>query len=504
MTNSTRRRAAAAVVATSATAAVLLSALGPATASSHREAPLITEDPVADGTDLYAFVPTGSDRIVLVSNWIPLQDPFGGPNYFTWGDDVLYTISIDNDGDAVEDLVYEWTFRTETPSTPGLNTLANYAVNNGPITVAGDGYSDTFRRPQTYTLTVYDVDGGDRTVLVEDGLVPPNNIGPRSTPDYQDLVDAAIYDDGTIRSFAGQRDEVFPVDLGAVFDLGGVRPINSAHLLPPNDDAPSIDATNGKNVHSVVLEVPIADVTAGDETAIGIWSDTFRRKTRVFTGNDGAQLEHKGPWVQVSRLGNPLVNELVVPLTLKDTFNASEPADDAQFAPAVLQPTLDDTLLLLYGDSGAFGCYPDSGVAEAGPGTDDEVRDDLAAIFLTGLDGAALGADWDNRVGAATASEMLRIDTAGTSGFPNGRRLEDDVVDIALQAVVGAFGACNGSGAGTPPIGDNSMAATATNRALGDGLAVNGGPGEPDLLGDFPYLPNPHSGYFVNSDEDEG
>lgn len=487
--------------------ALVVSSLVGASASSHREAPLITEDPVADNTDTYAFVAPDdpgtdgideSDYVTLIANWIPLEEPASGPNFHKFGDDVLYSIKVDNDGDAVEDLTYEWRFRTEdntTPLTPG-----DFLYNTGTITLNDDEaagpYSDDWKLPQTYTLTVVDSDGV-RTELLADAPTPPVNIGPRSTPNYQDLANASLVVDdpenpgeflpliGTafdtppnLVSFAGQRDEAFNVDLGSVFDLGGLRPLNEAHVAPlPAEEG--VDATSGYNVHTIALQVPVAEVTGDGNGVIGVWSTTSRKKTRVFSGNSGAVLQHAGPWVQVSRLGMPLVNELVVPYSLKDAFNASAPADDAQFAPAVVNPTLDNLVAALYGGSGAFSCFPDV----------DADRADIVAVFLTGLEGA-------NQLATVTPSEMLRLNTgvpptafadantggflAGDmAGFPNGRRVIDDTVDAALQVVAGAAGDC----AGESP-----------NNAVGDGVPT----GEGNDLGvneSFPYLPSPHQGY---------
>jgi hypothetical protein len=450
-------------------------------ASSHREAPMITEDPVADNTDVYAFVaPDAPDDVTFISNWIPFEEPAGGPNFHKFGNDVLYTINIDNDGDAVADIVYEYRFRTLTrnPDT--------FLYNTGPITSLDD---DTWNRPQLYTVTK--VEDGDRTVLGRDLFTTPANVGPRSTPDYEALVDEALaqgeLSDGS-RVFAGPRDEAFPVDLGSIFDLLGLRPFNEAHIIPL-DAADGVNTTDGYNVHSIAMQVPMDDVVA-DDPVIGVWSETYRNKVRVYTGNDGANLRHAGPWVQVSRLGNPLVNEVVIPLEDKDNFNASKPADDGQFLEYVQDTDLDNLVADLYGPSGAFDCFPDV----------DEPRDDLVSIFLTGIDGL-------NQPEDVTPSEQLRLNTAieptpygeqerlgvlngsfpddaDLAGFPNGRRPIDDVVDIELQAIVGAspLGAC---------------ADESPNNQLGDGVDFNADKG---YLETFPYLPTPHSGYESQTD----
>lgn len=470
------------VVALAATLSGVLAVtmLGIAGASSHREAPLIAEDPVADNTDVYAFVsPESPDTTTLISNWIPFEEPAGGPNFYAFGDDVLYTINIDNDGDAVEDITYEFQFRTldrTEPFTPG-----DFLYNTSTI----DSIDDTdWKLPQFYTVTRVDDDG--RKVLAEDVPTPPVNIGPRSTPNYAELADAAIRGlHGGGQVFAGQRDEIFAADLGSIFDLGGLRPLNPAHVIPLEEE-PGVDTLSGYNVHTIALQVPTDQLTHGDEPVIGVWSDTYRRKVRVFQGHDGARLKHKGPWVQVSRLGNPLVNEVMVPYSLKDVFNASDPSGDAQFLPAVRKPTIDNLLVSLYPQPFENGCTPDI----------DGVRKDLVTVFLKGIPGL-------NRPAHVTPSEQLRLNTAiapvsfdeaaplgvlagDNAGFPNGRRPVDDVTDIALQAI----------GGNLPPSIGGDCFQQSPGADLTDGVSVNQGEtDERPISGTFPYLPIPHQGY---------
>lgn len=495
--------------------ALVVSSLVGANASSHREAPLIATDPVADNTDIYAFVAHDdestdgideSDYVTLVGNWIPLEEPASGPNFHSFGDDVLYSFHVDVDGDAVADVTYEWVFSTEdntTPLTPG-----DFLYNTGPITLDDDPaagpYSDTWKLPQTYTLSV--VADGERTVLLENAPTPPVNIGPRSTPNYEDLANAAIVVDDpenpgeflpfigstfdtppNLVSFAGQRDEVFNLDLGAIFDLGGLRPLNSAHAVPL-DDTDGIDTTAGYNVHTIALQVPKADLDADEDGIIGVWSTTSRRKTRVFTGNSGASLEHAGPWVQVSRLGMPLVNELVVPYSLKDGFNASEPINDAaNYGAAVTEPVLDDLVFALY-DALDEDCFDSFG---GDPVAIDGARPDIVSVFLTGVPDL-------NQPDGVVASEMLRLNmdiepaasfadanTLGVlsgedlAGFPNGRRPVDDTVDAALRVVAGVLAGCG---------------ETAPNNIVTDGVDT-GAANDRGIAESFPYLPTPHSGY---------
>ncbi len=449
-----RLRGKRALVATGVGGTIVLSLLVSAGASSHREAPLITEDPVADNTDVYAFVdPNDPSMVTIISNWIPLEEPAGGPNFHKFGDDVLHEINIDNDGDAIDDIVYEFRFRTDVQNPD------TFLYNTGPITSLDD---PDWNIRQAYTVTK--VEDGQREMIGSALPTPPVNVGPRSTPNYEDLAAAAVHDigDGTT-VFAGQRDDAFFVDLGSVFDLLGLRPLNDAHVipLPPADGR---DTVSGYNTHSIAINVPIESITNGEEPVVGIYSSTYRRKIRAFARNDGSELFHGGPWIQVSRLGMPLVNEVIIPLRDKDRFNASEPADDAQFLDYVLDPEPARLIPALYP---VFDCFPEA------------PRDDLVAIFLTGIPGL-------NQPEGVVPSEMIRLNTdLASSGFPNGRTLTDDIVDVELQALAGALPgqACEG---------------VSPNNALTDGVDSDD---DGRLLGEFPFIGTPHQGY--ESDENE-
>ncbi len=237
-------------VALAASLVLVMAFLG--MASSHREAPLISADPLADNTDVYAFVsPDAPNTVTLIANWIPLEAPGGGPNFYKFGDDVLYRINIDNDGkNADDDIVYEFKFKTavQNPQT--------FLYNTGPITSLDD---ENFNVRQTYSVTRYDHQG--RTVLGTGLSTPPVNVGARSTPNYQTLATAAIHtlSDGS-RVFAGQRDDPFFVDLGSVFDLLGLRPFNAAHLIPLAP-AQGVDGLKGLNTHAIALQVPKSRLT---------------------------------------------------------------------------------------------------------------------------------------------------------------------------------------------------------------------------------------------------
>jgi len=434
----------------------------PGGASSHREAPLISEDPVADNTDVYAFVsPDDPSKLTLIANWIPFEEPAGGPNFFKFGDDVLYQIHVDNDADAVPDITYEWRFTTNV-----LNSNT-FLYNTGPITSLDD---PDFNIRQTYSVA--EIRDGARTVIASNLPTPPANIGPRSTPNYDQLASQAVTRIRGNRYFAGQRDDPFYVDLGSAFDLLGLRPFNQAHAIPlPTRNG--VDGLGGFNVHSVAIQVPISEVTAGSPI-IGVYSQTKRQQFRVLQPRGpGSPPRQSGSWVNVSRLGMPLVNEVIVPIGKKDAFNASEPTGDGAFLPLVQDPEparLIDAL------------YPVVSVPPA-------PRNDQVAIFLTGIPGL-------NQPANGRPSEMIRLNTSippsapvgqgnrlgvlggDNSGFPNGRRLEDDVVDIEIRALAGATPF-------TPAFN------VSPNNVLGDGVDVN----DRAFRTSFPYLGTPHQGY---------
>jgi hypothetical protein len=430
----------------------------PLQASSHREAPLISQDPLADNTDVYAFVsPANPDRVTLLANFIPFEAPYGGPNFFKFDDNVLYEIMVDNNGDAVEDITFQFKFRTEVRNP---NT---FLYNTGPITSLD---SPNFNVRQFYTLTR--IDGprrkGRATVLAQDVPTPPVNVGLRSTPNYDALANAAIRQlPGGMQVFAGQRDDPFFVDLN-VFDL----------LAVPPADTNNSDSLAGFNVHTIAIEVPITTLSssgsrplsASDRSAIiGVWSTASRPSV---TSRGNGQEKHSNNYVQVSRLGQPLVNEVVVPRGTKDAFNALEPTQDAAALPFVTDPEVPKLLSALFG-------------IQSPPAP----RNDLVTIFLTGIPGL-------NKRDGDVPSEMLRLNMAipptpnplalgvlagDAAGFPNGRRPIDDVVDIALRVMAGATPL-------TPTFN------TGINAQLGDGVFQN----DKALPLTFPYIASPHAG----------
>ena len=451
--------------------AVAASVMMPTHASSHREAPLISNDPQADNTDVYAFVsPDRPDSVTIVANYIPLEEPAGGPNFASFGEDVLYALHVDNNGDGEDDISYEFRFKTHVRNG---NT---FLYNTGPITSLDD---PDWNVRQTYSVTRVT---GDRDVLGEQIPTPPVNIGPRSTPAYDTLASAAITElpDG-VKVFAGQRDDPFFVDLGSVFDLAGLRPFNPLHVLPlPAADG--VDGVGGFNTHTIAIQVPTAQLVAAGPT-IGVYASASRPKLTI-RGRRGTE-KAEGPWIQVSRLANPLVNEVVIPLARKDQWNASDPESDRRFEAFYLEPEVTRLENLL---------YP---VLDDAPATG---RGDLVAILLTGVPTLNFTGPTRSDLirlntsippsGPAGAGNRLGLLAGDFAGFPNGRRLEDDVTDIELRAfacgygpivgpIIQSFGFCSGNANRSP------------NNLLGDGVDHN----EKPFLTTFPYVASPHQGY---------
>ncbi|MEU6405970.1 DUF4331 domain-containing protein [Streptomyces sp. NPDC046985] len=459
--------------------------------SSHREAPEISKDPVADSTDVYAFVsPDAPDTVTLIANYIPLQNPAAGPNFYEFGDDVLYEIHVDNDGDGRADVTYQFEFST------GLRNPDSFLYNTGPILSLD---SPNWNRHQTYTVTRCE-SSGRRTVLGRRLACPPCNIGPLSTPHYEQLAQQAVHTLGTNRKvFAGQRAEGFYVDLGAVFDLGDLRPFQNLHnqfgMSVFTAPADGVNTTKELNVHSLAIQVPVTDLTrsgrrfrdvADPHATIGVWTSASRRRARLIEPGHGRDLE-TGPYTQVSRLGNPLFNEVLVPLGHKDEWNALPPADDKRFAAYVAHPELAKLLPTLY--PGVFphlDAYNKSG----------KPRADLLAILLTGIPKGVVPG-FQNYTGS-TQADMIRLNTAvppakkpnilglvggDPAGFPNGRRVYDDVVTVELRALAGA----------TLPLVDKSYTPDAAASKVTDGLT----PADVTnpYLDSFPYLGVPYDGY---------
>jgi hypothetical protein len=446
--------------------------------SSHREAPEISKDPVADSTDVYAFVsPDKPTTVTLIANYIPLQLPSGGPNFFEFGDDVLYQIHIDNDGDGRADISYQFRFHT-TVRDPDT-----FLYNTGQITSLS---SANWNRVQTYDVSV--VSGGSFATLGSGLPCPPCNIGPRSTPNYAALAGAAINTlGGGITVFAGQRAEEFFVDLGSIFDLADLRPFQEAHVIS-TPAAPGVNATNGLNVHSIAIQVPISAVTRPGKPVIGVWTSASRQRVTLWDADSGENV-NAGPFRQVSRLGNPLFNEVIVPMGKKDLWNSLPPSDDKQFAGFVTQPELAALLPVLY--PGAFKNLA-AAVAAKTP------RADLEAILLTGIPAGIVSKTFTTFTGSVLA-DMLRLNTSippakspnilgvlggDLAGFPNGRRVIDDVVTIEIRAIAGV----------TLPLVDKSFTPDKVATEVTDFTTDPPAIGDPPL-GTFPYLGTPYDGY---------
>jgi len=454
--------------------------------SSHREAPEISKDPVADSTDVYAFVsPDKPDTVTLIANYVPLQLPAGGPNFYEFGDDVLYEIHIDNNGDGRAEISYQFRFSTQV-SDPDT-----FLYNTGPIESIN---SPNWNRKQFYDVAV--VNGGGARVLGAGLACPPCNIGPLSTPGslYPGIAASAVHSlGGGISVFAGQRAEAFYVDLGAIFDLGDLRPFANLHAtfgLPGLPKAPGVNATNHLNVHSIAIQVPISAVTISGHPTIGVWTTASRQRVTLWDADHGENV-NAGPWRQVSRLGNPLVNEVIIPLGKKDLWNSLPPADDKQFAGYVANPGLAGLLPVLYP-----GVFPNlAALVKSG-----KPRADLEAILLTGIP-AGIIPGFTNSTGSVLA-DMLRLNTkvapaknpnmfgllgGDPAGFPNGRRVADNVVAIELRAIAGV----------TFPLIDSKFKPDAAAGLLTDGLTAASVSASP--LGQFPYLGVPYSGFNTPS-----
>jgi Domain of unknown function (DUF4331) len=457
--------------------------------SSHREAPEIAKDPVADSTDVYAFVsPDQPGTVTLIANYVPLQEPAGGPNFYEFGDDVRYEIHIDNNGDGQPDVTYRFQFQTQ------LRNPDTFLYNTGPILSLD---SPNWNRRQFYSVSKVNAQGG----VAQLGAAlacPPCNIGPLSTPDYPALAGAAVHAlGGGVRVFAGQRAEGFYVDLGSIFDLANLRPFQQLHnqfgMNVFTGPAPGVNATNHLNVHSIAIQVPATDLVRGGasgeaspRSVIGVWTTASRQRVRLWDADNGENLD-SGPFRQVSRLGNPLINEVIIALGDKDRWNTLPPAGDKQFAHYYAHPELAGLLPVLYP-----GVFPNlAALVKSG-----QARADLEAILLTGIP-AGIVPGFQNSTGPLQA-DMLRLNTAikpaaspnilgviggDLAGFPNGRRVFDDVVTIELRAIAGV----------TVPLVDKTFTPDKAAGQVTDGLDPSSV--SAPYLSHFPYLGVPYSGF---------
>ncbi|MGB9150582.1 MAG: DUF4331 domain-containing protein [Burkholderiales bacterium] len=427
----------------------------PVHASSHREAPFITRMPKVDATDFYMFrsYETGrQDYVTLVANYQPLQAPYGGPNYFTMDSDAIYEIHLDNDGDAKEDLTFQFRFKNTLKDIKlpiGGKNISIPLTQAGPISGVNPG---TLNVRETYTVDILRGNrrSGARTAVTNKANASPvfdkpvDNIGTKTIADYpayaaQHVYNVSIPQCGDGRVFVGQRKDPFVVNLGETFDLVNIKA--PAVEFDANAEKLEKDDLADANVTSMILEVPISCLTKGADPVIGGWTTASVRQARLidptpkgFKDDSHGASKEGGAWTQVSRLGSPLVNEVVIGLKDKDKFNHSKPENDAQFADYVTNPTLPALVEILFGGAGvkAPTNFP---------------RNDLVAAFLTGVPGL-------NQQAKVTASEMLRLNTSimpvakgsqkrlgvvagDNAGFPNGRRPGDDVVDIELRVAMG-------------------------------------------------------------------
>src|SRR5579859_18137 len=518
-----------------------------ADASSHREAPLISNDPQADNTDVYAFVsPDRQDSVTLIGDWIPFEAPFGGPNYFRFADEVNYEMHVDTIGDAKSHVTYRFQFTTHTRNG---NT---FLYNTGPIGSLSDPNWNVY---QTYTVTeiVSTTTALTSTVLASNLVSPPVNIGSKSTPNYDTLGDAAVCTisisgvsgapagstcntrgaalgagNNNIKVFAGQRDDPFFVDL-QVFDLLTLRG-QGAPIGYTNGNNIPLDGLRGFNVHSIGLQIPISRLTGSQSLTgnnpnpiIGVWMTSSRPTTRVLAPLGG--VTNSDPMVQISRLGMPLTNEVVMPLALKDAFNGLAPEQDLPLytsgpgagdllKKSVENPELAHLLCALYGVPVPNDTGHNCNTTYTAPDTG---RKDIFSIFLTGMKLAApftintaggpvqLPAGFNvNQPAGVVPAEMLRLNTGikgatcsptpsrlgilggDACGFPNGRRLADDVTDIELLAV---------GGAAWPVLVDNSFS---FNPALAGALTDRIDANDESFGVNFPYVASPHAGQDPN------
>ena len=483
--------------------------------SSHREAPEVSKDPVVDNTDTYAFVsPDSRNTVTLVTNYIPAEVPPGGPTFYEFGNDVLYKINVDNDGDGLADITFEFSFEST------FTDRDTFLYNTGPITSLVDPH---WNKRQSFTVRRVDREGrgqgngngrgqsersgqgrgkgqgndqGQGKVLGKGLACPPCNIGPRSTPNYAKLEAEAIHAlPGGIKVFAGQRNDPFFVDIGSIFDLATLRPIENLHVIPTAATL-GVDSLETINCHAIVIQVPISSLTSdgsvptnamSSKAVLGVWGSASRRKVRIAEGGN-SEYSEAGPWVQVSRLGNPLVNEVLIPMAEKDDWNAVPPSLEKEFLEYFQHPELAELLPVLYP-----GQFPHLAAFKG-------VREDIVAILGTGIP-AGIIPGFQNASNKGVFADMLRLNVAvppaskpnplgivagDLAGFPNGRRVTDDITNVELKALAGA----------TIPLVSKSFEPDAAVAAVEQGIT----PLPTRTQSAFPYLATPHGGYQFPSD----
>lgn len=494
----------AAAILTPLVALTALAAWTGGNAASHRDAPLIMEDPTVDNTDVYAFVstePNRSNYVTLIANYIPLEEPGEGPNYYRFSDTALYEVKVDTTGDGVPDLIYQFDFTTQYVNN---NT---FLYNTGVIGPVANPADPTAQYPnlnirQSYTLTERIPSTNTTNVLLTNARTAPIRVGPKSllgtasgdtTAAYALLANQAVHTVGAspneVKVFVGPRAEGFYVDLMGAFDL--INPRN-----------PGVNYTAGYNVHSIALEVPKSRLTAAGGTGtIGVWASASRQSTNVLNDQTGTETD-SGPQVQISRLGNPLVNEVLIPLRKKDLYNFTRPQNDlANIREEIVNPgTSQSAAALIPVLNSITACTPTTGRADLElallKGIDPATAQALAAAVPSLAPFAAAGG---NQIGQNPAvADMLRLNyTVAPSsspnvlgllggdpaGFPNGRRVYDDVTDIDLKAAAGAI---------LHVLGAIQCAASLTLTDNVDAFTI---PPAHRYLGVFPYLGLPYDGY---------
>ena len=519
----------ASYVVTGVIAAVAALVALPTFASSHREAPGITETPKIDGTDFYMFrsyEPGREAFVTFIANYQPLQAPYGGPNYFTLDQDAIYEIHVDSNGDAVEDLTYQFKFDNSLRNDTGITLSVGGKTLPIPLRAAGPVTSATdtdLGETEQYSLTLVTGDRrtGTRTSVTNASgggatfAKPLDNVGNKTIPNYATYVAPFTYGitipgcSTAGKVFVGQRAEAFAVNLGEVFDLVNLVPIEGASAPGANDNGgfpggikqsrANDDLVGKANVTSIALEIPISCLIGSGNGVIGAWTTASLPQASIGdpTPTYESNSQNGGAYVQKSRLSAPLVNEIVIGLPQKDLFNAAEPKGDAALADYVTNPTFPAILDLLF--RAPVNTTLGTNIANLAPSN--FPRNDLVAAFLTGITGV-------NKQAVVTPSEMMRLNTgiaatpratqstfgvAGNdlAGFPNGRRPGDDVVDIELRVAMGrlchpvpvngtptALGLCNPSDA---PVGMVNFT---------DGAPISA----TELQNAFPYLNNPIPG----------
>jgi hypothetical protein len=477
---------------------VMTAAFAPAQASSHREAPFITTSPKVDGTDFYMFrsyEPNRAGFVTMIANYQPFQDPQGGPNFFQFDANALYEIHVDNNGDGKEDVTFQLRFKNtskKTALTIGGKSVPIPLMYSGPISGVNPAALNV---RETYTVDMVKGDRrtGTRTRLANAAGVtefdkPIDNVGDKtfgSATGYETYANQHIYDVvipgcGTGRVFVGQRKEPFYIAVGKIFDLFNLNPLG-AESGQKND-------LEMKNVSSIALEVPIACLATAGEPVIGAYTTASVRQGRLINPTPASGLNNAtkegGAWSQVSRLGMPLVNEVIIGLDDKDRFNASKPTGDAQFLTYVTNPAFPAVVESLFPSAKAPTNFP---------------RTDLVAAFLTGISGL-------NQPKGAVPSEMLRLNTSiaatplatqsalgvaagDNAGFPNGRRPGDDVVDLSVRVAMGALCVLT-TNTDKFAVGCKPADAPAGGAALTDGVRKSAA----DFKGGFPYLNTPLPG----------